>query len=44
MAKDLGAVKYVQHSTLTQQRLKGVFGEVRDRFPFSHFQAQLNSG
>lgn len=44
MTKDLGAVKYVEHSTLTQQKLQDVFGEVRDPFPFSHFQAQLNFG
>ena len=38
MTKDLGAVKYVEHSTLNQQKLQVVFGEVGESFP----QAQLN--
>ena len=39
MAKDLGAVKYVECSALTQYKLKDVFDEVSE-VPQSHFRLQ----
>lgn len=39
MAKDLGAVKYLECSTLTQCKLRDVSDEVRDHFLCDYFQA-----
>ena len=37
LARELGAVKYVECSALTQRGLKNVFDEVRIRLPFPLF-------
>ena len=41
MAKDLGAVKYVECSALTQYKLKDVFDEVREICLASHLLAHF---